>query len=87
MGINDLSVNVVPISMLRFIAWKMKELAAIVEEDDVAWVSAMAEEAERRIRERLGLDNNQMLRPTAGTLHNPGKRFPAPSWKACWIAP
>ena len=62
MGINDLSVNVVPISMLRFIAWKMRALATIVEEDDVAWVSAMAEEAERRIREKLGLDDNQMLR-------------------------
>ncbi len=63
MGINDPVAGTVPISLLRFIAAKMRELALILPgDDDVAWVSAAAEEAEREIRRRLGLDNNQVLR-------------------------
>ncbi len=64
MGINDLSANVVPLSMLRFIAAKMRALAQILEGEDAAWVSAAAAEAERKIREKLGLDRNQYLRGT-----------------------
>ncbi len=62
MGINDAVAGTVPISMLRFIAAKMRELALILPEDEVAWARAAAEEAEREIRERLGLDNDQVLR-------------------------
>ncbi len=62
MGINDAVAGTVSITMLRFIAAKMRELALILPEDDAAWVRAAAEEAEREIRERLGLDNDQVLR-------------------------
>ncbi len=62
MGINDAVAGTVSITMLEFIAAKMRDLALIVGVEDRAWVSAAAEEAEREIRRRLGLDDDQVLR-------------------------
>ena len=60
MGINDLPLGTIPEMILRIMAAEMREIAAMVPHDDT--IGAAAEEAMRKLREYLGISNDEPLR-------------------------